>query len=325
MAHKDIVFINGLVKSREKYLIGEERFLRMADAPSAEEAFRLLRETDFGGEGFSEAAPADFEKLCVAEQTVFFEFLKEYSPDDRFFALFAARNDFFNAEFAVRQKNLRLSDDSYMPEGVYSVNDLKGAAEGKVNVPSHLSLPMREAQALFDSGKASGAAVSTVFLRAYYAYMLKNVKNADWKAFIEYEIDAKNISVAFRASSVEQAQSLFLSGGKVSEKILALILSDEQQKALDKTVKLPCFDLIKTGFAEKRSGGALINLERMANGYAMSMLKEKRFETDGLIPMLLYANYKTNEIKNVRLVMSMKLYGADAELIKRRLLVGYER
>ena len=325
MSKKDIVFINGLVKSREKYLISEEKFLRVIDAPSADEAFKMLREYNFGGEAPADIAASDYEKLISAEWDNFTAFLKEYSPDDNFFKCIAARNDFFNAEAAVRQKNLGLSDDVFMPEGVYSVTSFKSAAEGKVNLPAHLSAPMGAAQALFDAGEATGQKVTMVFLKAYYEYMLKTVKNADWKTFIVYEIDAKNISTAFRSVSYDKAQDILIDGGKVGEKILRLIIDGNEKKVLEKTVQTPYFDLIKLGFDDRKKGVSLASFEREVESFALKKLKEKRFETDGLVPMLLFANYKINELKNVRLIMSMKLCGADADVIKGRLRECYER
>ena len=219
---KDIVFINGLVKSREKYLISGEKFARIIDASSSDEAFKTLCEYNFGGEVSADARPEDYEKLCSAEWDKFMEFLREYAPNERFLTCLTARNDFFNAECAVRQKNVGTSDDAFMPAGIYPVDALKGAANGKVNVPATLSAPIKAAQELFDKGEATGANVSTLFLRAYFAYMLKTVKNADWKQFVVYEIDAKNISTALRADSYEKADNLLIDGGKVKKIYLNL-------------------------------------------------------------------------------------------------------
>lgn len=322
MERKDIVFINGLVKSREKYLIGEQSFLRMAEAADADEAFKLLREFNFGGEAFADAKAYDYEKIISAEWERFKAFLDEYAPSESFLRCINARNDFFNAEFAVREKNLK-AGAVYMPEGVYKVESLKKAADGKLNVPKFLSEPMKSAQKLFDEDTVSGAEVSTLFLRAYYAYMLVNVKNADWKSYVVHEIDAKNISIAFRSKDLAQAQKYFIGGGKLPKKVFENILHGDEEKARDLTKQTPYFDLIKLGFEEKNGGGALVEFERAADGFAMKLLKSKRFETDGIIPMLLYANYKINELKNVRIVLSMKLCGADKENVKRRLRECY--
>ena len=323
MAYKDIVFINGTVKSKEKDLIGHDKFIRMTEAADADEAFALLK-----GYGFGKSAPADtrkedYEKLIRAEWNGFYAFLKDYAPDGGFLAAALARNDFFNAECAVRQKNLALSDDLYLPEGIYSVKTLKDAADGKITLPAHLFEPMREAQGYFDEGTATGAKISTVFLRSYFGYMSKTVKNRDWRRIISYEADAKNLSAAFRAGDKARFDEGYLPGGELDKKTLYLIVEGDEVKAREKTKQTPCFSLVKAGFEAVKEGKPLVFFEREAEDFPMKMLKEKRFETEGVIPMLLYVYYKINEIKNVRLVMSMKLCGADKEIIKGRLKECY--
>ncbi|MBP5177843.1 MAG: V-type ATPase subunit [Clostridia bacterium] len=324
MQCKDVVFINGLVKSREKYLISRDKFMRMADCADAEEAAKTLAEYRFGGD-VSLADVSEYEKLCDAEWEAFVDFLKEYSPNEKFFACFTAKNDFFNAECAVRMKNVKRADCRFMPEGSFSVATLKKAAEGKVNVPPHLTEPIRKAQALFDGGDASGSDVSLIFLRAYYAYMLKTVPSAEWKRFIVSDIDAKNVCTAIRADDYLKACEGFIDGGKLDKSILKLVADKNEQKALEKSVATPYFELIKLAFIERRNGTSLSQAEKAAADLPLVELKKRRFETDGLIPMLLYANYKVNEIKNVRLIMALKLCGADGEVIKRRLFECYER
>ena len=63
---KDVGFIGALCKSKERLLIGEEKFARMIDTDTAEDAFRMLRESGFGGDAEASGA-RDFEKLIAAE------------------------------------------------------------------------------------------------------------------------------------------------------------------------------------------------------------------------------------------------------------------
>ena len=74
------------------------------------------------------------------------------------------------------------------------------------------------------------------------------MKNADWKTFIVYEIDAKNISTAFRSVSYDKAQDILIDGGKVGEKILRLIIDGNEKKVLEKTVQTIAESLKKIGF-----------------------------------------------------------------------------
>ena len=322
---KDIVFINGIVKSREKSLIRYVDFIQMADAPSAREAFSMLKERGFGGEGFSDAEPNDYEKLIDSEWASYKKFLEEYSPSSNFSACVFARDDFFNAEYAVRKVALGLDGDGFSTIGLFDSELLLAAAGGKFDLlPDHLSRPMKEATKLFEDGEATGAKVSVIFLRAYYEYMLKAVKSAVWKESVIFEIDSKNIAAAIRSQNWNSAVDQLIRGGRLNEKLLKTIFDGEERKALDGVLRTPYYDLVKIGLDEKKAGGSLAEFERAIENFAMKKLKEKRFETEGITPSLVFANYKINELKNARLVIALKLAGADKEGIKRRLRECYE-
>ena len=322
---KDIAFINGVVKSREKHLISRETFVRMADSADAGEAFSMLVERGFGGEGFADASPSDYEKIIAAEWNGYKAFLSDYAPSAKFSECIFSRDDFFNAECAVRQKALGLSDEIYSTEGRFSVDVLKNAASGNYGIlPEYLAEPMKNASALFENGEAYGAKISEIFMTAYYKFMLSSVGGGVWKENVVFEIDVKNVSVAIRSGDAKRAAEHYIAGGRLDRKTLALIAVGDEKKALSSLLKTPYYDLVRIGF-EERKGGSLPTFEKAADDLPMKKLKERRFETEGIVPSLLYAYYKINEIKNVRLVLAMKLAGADKEDIKARLKECYER
>lgn len=321
MAGKDIVFVNGLVKSREKYLLTEEKLFAMADAPDAAEAFRLLRETGFGGEATGEAE--DYENLISEEWKSLTAFLREYAPD-AFLRCALARNDFFNAECAVRQACGFGGDESYMPEGTSAVAELKKSASGKpAQVPDYIAKTVAEALSLFKEDRASGVSVSAIFDRAYFAFMLKNVPNRFWKEAVVFEIDCRNLSVAFRSKSVSVASEQYIPGGKIPFADLGLIISGRAAKFAEKYAHTGYADVVRAGMEDMSCGRALVGFERMTESVFTERLKEKRFETEGLTPLLLYFNYKTNELKNVRVILALKLCGADKDSVRRRLRSNY--
>ena len=70
----DTTFTNGVIKSREKYLLGE-KIERMADG-SLQDAFRTLKESGFGGDTAVESF-ADSEALIRAEEQSVNAFIEE--------------------------------------------------------------------------------------------------------------------------------------------------------------------------------------------------------------------------------------------------------
>ncbi|MBO4323528.1 MAG: V-type ATPase subunit, partial [Clostridia bacterium] len=202
----DIVFVNGLVKSREKYLIERRTFLQAAESESFSDAVKILKDSGFGDS--SEGAASSYEEIVSSEWNKFFDFLKKYSPKDWFLKGVAAKYDFFNAEYALREKYAGASEKGYLEEGLVKVSDIKAyLKDGKGEIPEAIKRVIEKGKAEFEGGNATGKSVSVLFKRAYYEYMLKVVKSKDWKEFIVHEIDALNLSVALRAGSEKEAES----------------------------------------------------------------------------------------------------------------------
>ena len=76
----DIAFTNGVVKSRERYLLGD-KIERMADS-GADEILKILKDSGFGGD-IAATTLQDAEALIRAEERAVNEFIKEYAPDKR--------------------------------------------------------------------------------------------------------------------------------------------------------------------------------------------------------------------------------------------------
>ena len=316
---KDLVFVNGIIKSREKYLVEYDAFLRMIDADTAKDAFKMLAEYNYG-KGEESAEVFDYEKVVGSEWKAYREFLKEYAPD-WFVRAFTAKNDFHNAEAALRQKRLKLSDGVFVEDGVFDKTTILAAAEKGVGLPKELIAAIKKCGDGFD--EMTGSEISLEFIKAYYAYTLKTVKNATWKDCLRFEIDALNIACALRAEDIKTLDDSIILGGKLKKDVLHLIFDGQREKVKDLVKGTPYQKLIETGFEEREAGGALVGFEQAAESHTLSVLIKKRFESEGVIPLLLYSNYKLNEIKNVRLVIALKLAGADGESIKKRLKVCY--
>lgn len=317
----DLVFVNGIVKSKEKNLIGTRKFSQLIEAEDYFAAVKLLSEFGFGEKAEDKE---DYEALIDAEQASFVGFLREFSPSERFFRLATAKNDFHNAEVAVRKHNSCADGAAYAATGSVSREKLEKAAAGKAGeAPDYLAEPMRAAEEIFKRGNATGAEIGTVFVKAYYAYMKKYALGKDFKESVVFEIGAKNISTAVRCGDYKKAERLFIAGGEVSEEVLLSLCEKDWAKALDKAARTPYAELIRLAESASAEGKPLVAFERAAEGFSLKKLKEKRFETEGILPLLLYTLYKRSEMQNVRIILALKKCGAEKEKIRERLRECY--
>lgn len=102
-------YANARAKSAENYLLGADRFNRMLQADSAEDALKILREVNFG-EGANAESALEFEALLRAEREKLNRFVREVSPSRAFRRFFLAESDYHNAEALIKAKHLKISE-----------------------------------------------------------------------------------------------------------------------------------------------------------------------------------------------------------------------
>ncbi|MBR2617371.1 MAG: V-type ATPase subunit [Clostridia bacterium] len=323
MDKPDIVFVNGLIKSMEKNLISAEKFARITEAESAEEVIKTLRESGFGGE--EEYAPQDYERMIADDRAKFLSFLRKYCPKESILQAYFAQRDFHNAECALRAKYVAVSQSAFLEEGEVSLPALLKAVEtgDYSQIPAHLSAPMKKGEELFIEQTATGIAIGTLFRRAHYEYLLKVVRGKEQKRFLQHEIDAKNLSVAFRSKTVIQAESMYVAGGKISQADLNLVVEGDTAKITRRFSFGEYADLVALGLEARAEQRPMVEFERYVEDFALKKLKERRFETEGLVPLLLFVQYKENEWKNVRIAIVGKLNGVEGDAVRKRLRECY--
>lgn len=318
MAKKDLSFVIGIVKSREKYLVGEEKLARICEAEDFPSALKLLREFGFGGEEAGE----DYERLLFEEEEKTLAFFREYYEGEAYEYLSLA-NDFHNAECAVREAFLGVPS-TLKPSGLVASDALLSAAKSGnyAQVPPWIAAPMQKAADLFEGKAATGKDVGMIFLSAYYAHAQKRAKSGALKDALRYEIDAKNVATVLRAGDFSVAEGMLLSGGKLKKDQLALLTQDPQRVRDGFGDYGEYTDLVQLGLkgVEERS---FVAFERQADSFSMKKMKERRYETEGTFPLLLYAFYKKAELANVRIVLVGKRGKVKNEQIKARLKEGY--
>ena len=318
---KDGVFVSGIARSKESGILGVEKLSRMIDANTAEEAFRLLREYGFGKNAETDSY-TEYEKAIAEENAALHAFIREYSPSASFTAYCFLKDDFHNAEVAVRSVFLG-KEGVYKEDGLTKKSDILAAAAGDAKkVPHYLAAPMKSAYESFNTGKATGAGIADIFIKGYYAAALKLFKG-DFLSFTVREIDCKNVSLAVRTDSEEIFRSQFIRGGKISAEKLLPIVGRDYEKAERDFAFTENQELISLALKEAGQGKPLVMFERAAESYPLKKLSEKKYEPTGIVPLAMYYLYKVNEMKNVRIIMVGKLSGTGKEEIKARLKENY--
>lgn len=318
MATRDMTFSNGIIKSLERELLTSAALMRIIDEPDYKSACAALKEQGFG-KGVS---ADDAEQLFVAETLALDDFAREFSPGREYSEFCLSGIDFYNAERYLRSEYIKGFPFVQTRTGL--VKDIPAAIKkGGKDLPEEIKKAYAQGKELFENGKATGAEISSIFLKAKYSRLLKKC-GGELGKFVKNEIDAKNVSTALRVKNAEELKTLFIGGGNLPKSDISFICTAEAEKVERKFAFTPFKDMILAAESEKSAGLPLVRFEAEADGFALRELKKRRYDTEGATPFILYYLYKSAEIKNARIIVAGKRAKASAEDIKRRLRTGYD-
>ena len=315
-------YANAVAISAQKSLIPKSRFLSAIDAGSADAAIETLTSTGFGKNTEINGA-GEYDKLVGAETLALKKFVSEYANGGDVAYYCFLKSDFFNCDAAVRRLYLGHGGE-YATDGDADVSIIEQYAKtGKGELPEYVKKAIDELVAAAKKADCTGADLSVIALRAYYAAALKLVKRSMIKGLIRAEIDCGNISAYFRSPDRETAEKQFIPGGKIDKYKLLVILGGDASKIRSAFAFTSYKDAIEACLKAKADGLPMSAFEKIRDDYPMQRLYAKRYASEGITPVLLYAAYKRAEIKNFRTVVSGLLAKAQHEAIAGRLRDGY--
>ena len=96
----DYLFISTYLRAREKYLLTAARMDRMIDAPTADEAGKVLQEIGYGE--FSAASDRELGQALAREREALFQDLYRYVPDKAVVDVFKVKYDYHNLKALLK-------------------------------------------------------------------------------------------------------------------------------------------------------------------------------------------------------------------------------
>lgn len=324
----NVSYANARAKSFENYLLGEDRINRLIDCVKPEEAIKILSEVNFG-DGTTISSALDFEKLILAEKKKLFAFIKEDCASQAFADFILLKNDFHNAEALIKAKHLKIDvEDILDVDGKFSVDDMKEKIfEDDYSVfPLELKNALVKSDVEFIDGKATGASISTLFSKAYFAQIKQCTKsNGLILELYNVKADLANVGVALRLRDFSVAKNYFVSYGKITESELQSLCEDQLESLMEKFKLNYISGYISSAIESVLKGQPLSNFEKQGESYAVNRMLKQKYETSGILPFVQYCYYKLADISNVRIIMVGLINGLSKTDIRNRIRSYYER
>ncbi len=317
------MYTNGVIAAREKYLLNDKIF-KLCDS-GAEEALRAVSESGFG-KGAEAASVYEYEKLVSADEAAIDAFIREYAPSKAEAAYLLAPRDFHNAKAAVKARYLNLDVENMLaPSGLIPAEVIVNCVNSAGYAPLGKTLgeAVKECAALFseeDQTEVSGAEIGIIFEKALYVHLHETcAKNGLLKKLLTTKADMTNILTALRSAEEEYALKCYVTGGKISDKQLALLFGEDTEKALKAFKSTPYYEFVKKCLADRAAHLPLTSAERICESYETEYFTARKYELQKSQPFLYYVFRRRAENANVRILFVCLLAGMKEGEIKRRL------
>ena len=321
--------LNPLIRLKENELLTPEVFQQLIEASDFKQLEAILAGTVYGTY-LEENFAKNFEKSLNQELLTTFSQLAEAAPNPDLIWIYTMRYTFHNLKVLTKAYYTKNNyDELYLPDGIYSAEELKGAVEtGKSSVlPQSLLksiLEVREYMA--ESNIMQG--IDVIYDRQFLTEQRRLADELDYPALtkeIISFIDLTNLTTALRCLEQKRTQgfmsTVLSSSGSIPKDTLMSFAEKGLPAFIDFLLASNYGDLLAPVFEGEEIDYARLDL--LKDDYLSSLFDGAQTIAFGPLPLLAFLNNKDIEVKNLRLILVGKRSGFTKEQIKERMRMTY--
>ena len=321
----DYLYLTSALRAKEPKMLTLDRINRMLEAPSFEEAAKLLM--DCGYVDMSGMKAAEIEKALSVHRKEAFEDIRELIPEKEIVDVFSLKYDYHNVKVLLKAESAGV-DGKYLlsGSGTVSVEILTEAYYSQDEaslLPSRLAKALDEARSVIKRTENPQLA-DFILDRAYFDEMRELAGKLYAPFLSEYvrlAIDGANLRTVVRTLRIGRGESFLrsalISGGNIDVGTLA-------ESAYTESGFLPIYDSSEFRAAaelgvEAAKGGKLTYFEKECDSVQTRFFVSAAKISFGAPPVIAYIAALENEITAVRMILTGKLSGIEPSLIRERL------
>lgn len=324
------VFACARVRANEKNLLGKDKLAQMIEARSPEDALKILEDAQYGEEG-KQILPENYEKALSEETDKLYAFLHSLAPDAAEFRVFAYPFDYHNIKVLLKAEALGVDGTGLLMNGGVLKPQAIAAALRERNLSS-LTPRMKKA---VDEGADTLArtkdpqSVDLICDRACYADILETAeksRNAYLQGYVRLLIDTINLKTFVRCRKIGRTWSYFetvyLEGGNISSRTFVAGYDEPMESFALRVAATALGGAASEGGAAIKEKG-FTTIEKLCDDALIAYVKNARYISFGIEPLIGYAVGKQMEIKNARIILAGKMAGLDPNLLRERVRETY--
>ena len=320
---EDYLYISSLLRAREPRMLSRDKAERMLDAPSFEDAAKML--TDSGYEDMSQMSVKQIENALSDRRAAVFHELETLVPSTAALDLFRLKYDYHNAKVLIKSEAMHQNEASLLSKSgrIAPETMQKRFQEDRLrDLPGELGSAAEEGRALLN--RSANPQLSDFLLdKAYFREMnaLAEALDSDFaRGYVALLADSTNLRSAVRilrmGKDIGYLQEALVSGGSVSEERLTQGISGEGLASVFAGTALSKAAQLGT---EAVSGGTLTAFELACDNAVADYLSNAKLCSFGEESVIAYLAGTENELTAVRMILTGRLAGVPSDTIRERL------
>lgn len=319
MANKIYPYAVAAVRSMENKLLTKNQLLQMADAKTAEDAFKLFKETTYGKDnnfGIDEFDNAISSHLSDVYSSV------SKLIEGNFTDVFLIKNDYHNLKVLIKSEISGKNADNFLIDGgTIPVGKIVSAfRERKFNELASIDTKaINEAFEMYSATK-NAKYIDFIMDKACFRAMKEAVKKTKLSYAVDYVTklaDITNLKTLFRICEFSLNPTImeeaYVEGGSLSKEFFnKAALENDFGSVIDTEYKSLYDEAVSVGIFEKN-----------CDDYIMNFIKEAKYKSLTGEPIVAYILAKENEARILKTILTCKISGIASETIKERVRETY--
>lgn len=310
------------IRMLERTLLTEKQYNQMAEAKNVEDALKILTEAGFGNG--AQLTIKNYEDALSAQLSKAYADVAELVSGERFMDVFLLKNDYHNLKVLIKSEISQQDGSKYLVGGgTVDTEAIKTAFQTKSldTLPSNMSEAVSKAYEAY--GKSmSGQMIDIVLDKAAFKDMKATADKSNnnfVKKYMEILCDLSNLKSFLRIKNMKKSfetfSDVFVEGGSLGLGTFKQCFSSESPASAFKSTPFgELCEYMLQGFTA---------FEKQCDDYLMYFIKDAKYKSLTLEPMVAYIYARETEVKTVRIILNSKVNNIEAEVIKERLRDAY--
>lgn len=320
--NKGYLYTNGVIASISNKLISKDNFLKIINAKTIEDTISQIKATSIISEKQFNSI-SEYDELLNKEMINLHTFLTKECPLKVFVDYINWELDITNLENMLKSRvfNQELNYENLI-SGNISIKEIKDVVYLNKKI-SNTDINAFMSEINQKLNKCSWREIDYRFKLFLYEKQFNIVKNDKiLKKIMQYRIDFQNILMTIRVKDRKEVENQFIPNGNINiEKIYDIF---DKNYSVNSGINDDLIKLWITKAFEKDKNKSYIFFEKARNTIEINALSEYYDDIETIVPFLKYYYKRILEIKNLRMICSLKINGYDAYIKDRFLEAKYE-